>query len=190
VFHTVVVSMTFDLSYVKLGFTFEHYKPKLYLFDGLGSYPQYQCSTGNIYSNLVHTTLFPAGGVCCLRRNVYAHACHLHVRILVTIILLCSWRKYRPSRSTGVLYYIYIHCILFYMRHAEVDFSIYLIFPAALRPDSASNNIEYQESSWGVKGGRRVRLTTLPPSVSRLSRENMGASMSHNPMGLYGLSQG
>jgi hypothetical protein len=26
-----------------------------------------------------------------------------------------------------------------------------------------------QESSWGVKGGRRLRLTTLQPSVSRLS---------------------
>jgi hypothetical protein len=44
--------------------------------------------------------------------------------------------------------------------------------------------------SWGVKGGGRVRLTTLPPSVSRLSIENVGASTSHNPMGFHGLLQG
>jgi hypothetical protein len=36
----------------------------------------------------------------------------------------------------------------------------------ALGVDSASNRNEYQESSWGVKSGRRVGLTTLPPSVS------------------------
>jgi hypothetical protein len=42
----------------------------------------------------------------------------------------------------------------------------------------------------GGKGGRRVSLTTLPPSLSLLSRENVGASMSHNPMGLHGLLQG
>jgi hypothetical protein len=38
----------------------------------------------------------------------------------------------------------------------------------------------------GVKSGRRVGLTTLPPSVSRMS-ENMGASTSRNPKGLHGL---
>jgi hypothetical protein len=36
--------------------------------------------------------------------------------------------------------------------------------------DSASNRNEYQEHSWGVKSGRRVRLTTSQPSVSRMSR--------------------
>jgi hypothetical protein len=44
--------------------------------------------------------------------------------------------------------------------------------------DSASNRNEYQESYWGVKGGQCVRLTTLLLSVSRLSGENVGASMS------------
>jgi hypothetical protein len=42
----------------------------------------------------------------------------------------------------------------------------------------------------GVKRGRRVGLTTLLSSVSRLSRQNVGASTSHNPMGLHGLLQG
>jgi hypothetical protein len=42
----------------------------------------------------------------------------------------------------------------------------------------------------GAKCGRLVRLTALLPSVSRLSRENMGASTSHNPMGLHVLLQG
>jgi hypothetical protein len=54
---------------------------------------------------------------------------------------------------------------------------------------SASNINEYQESSSKVKSGRRVRLTTLPPSVSRLYRK-CGASTSHSPMGLQGLLQG
>jgi hypothetical protein len=64
----------------------------------------------------------------------------------------------------------------------EVGISIYLILPSIRN--------EYQEYSWGVKGGRRVGLTNLPSSVSRLSRENMGASTSNNLMGILLLLQG
>jgi hypothetical protein len=42
----------------------------------------------------------------------------------------------------------------------------------------------------GVKCGQRVGLTTLPPSVSRLSKKYVGTSTSHNPMGLHGPLQG
>jgi hypothetical protein len=41
----------------------------------------------------------------------------------------------------------------------------------------------------GVKSGRRVELTTLPPSVSRMS-ENLVASTSLNPKGRHGLYRG
>jgi hypothetical protein len=72
--------------------------------------------------------------------------------------------------------------------HSSAMFSLIRKLSSGLHSyDSASNRNEYQESSWGVKGGRRVGLTNLPPSVSRLSKQNMGASTFHNPMGLHGL---
>jgi hypothetical protein len=46
-----------------------------------------------------------------------------------------------------------------------------------------------KNETWGVKGGRRIGLTTLPPSVSRWLR-NVGASTSRNLRGLHGLYQG
>jgi hypothetical protein len=69
-----------------------------------------------------------------------------------------------------------------------LNFLINLTRPAALWPwGHNSNRNEYQESSWGVKSDRSVRLTTSPPSVSRLSRQNVGASTSHKPVGFHGL---
>jgi hypothetical protein len=53
----------------------------------------------------------------------------------------------------------------------SLDFSINLSFKQHCGPgvDSASNINEKQESSWRIKGGRRMKLTTSASIVSRLS---------------------
>jgi hypothetical protein len=48
-------------------------------------------------------------------------------------------------------------------------------------------------STRNLPGGKRRpsrKMTTLSLSVSRFSRENVGTSTSHSPMGLHGLLQG
>jgi hypothetical protein len=67
----------------------------------------------------------------------------------------------RPGRSQSLL------------PTMSLDLSIDLTFQPhyGLGVDPASNRNEYQESSWGVQSGRRVRLPTLRPSVGRLFRK-------------------
>jgi hypothetical protein len=123
-------------------------------------------------------------------------------------LILCAVRV--VSRKVGYLFFpvilVLIHIVESWLRHCFTsrkvtgsipgDVIVFLPIDLILQPkydpgiDSASNRNEHQEFSWGLKGGRRVRLTTLPSSVSRFSRENVGAQKVHNPMGVHGLLQG
>jgi hypothetical protein len=70
----------------------------------------------------------------------------------------------------------------------EVDiFSLHNPSTRTMALESTQPLTEMSTSKFpGGKCGRRLGLTTLPPSVSRMS-ENVGASTSHSRKGLHGL---
>jgi hypothetical protein len=108
--------------------------------------------------------------------------------------LACCYGK----RKANTVSFILGHCTMLQAGRSRFRVPMRWIFQFTLyfQPhygpwvDSDSNRNEYQESSWGVNGGRRIRLTTLLTSVSQMYRENLGTSISHNPNGLHGLLQG
>jgi hypothetical protein len=101
-------------------------------------------------------------GHCCQHyRDRGSHSLYIMARGSVIVKALCYKREGR----------------VFETQWGELIFSSYLILPVTLGPGvhSASNRSEYQKQRNNVSGeveyGRCVGLTTLPPSVSWLSRQ-------------------
>jgi hypothetical protein len=87
------------------------------------------------------------------------------------------------------LCHMYDGSIQFPMR--SLDFSADLILPAALWPRGQTQTLT-EMSTRNLPGGKGwlvCKVDNLTASCELTCLENVGASMSHNPMGLHGLLQ-
>jgi hypothetical protein len=75
--------------------------------------------------------------------------------------------------------------------HTVSTFFNDLVLPAALWALGSTQSLTEMSTENLPRGKdrRRVRLTISPPSVNRLPRENVGASMSHSPTEFHSLLQ-
>jgi hypothetical protein len=122
--------------------------------------------------------------------SFFLYICKLNEILFASYVVLCTFSR---DQSTWflVLYWPDLPVFL-------IDYLYSEILPAALGPGvySPSNRNEYRKHKkkcfWGIKCGWCVGLTTLLPSMSRLSRvvDNVGFLTSHNPIGLHGLLRG
>jgi hypothetical protein len=122
-----------------------------------------------------------------LERYIGDHDCSLSWLFSVPLQGKChaTWSFYVTTASSHALKVIYSSIYVFgtYATSRKVAGSIpdevivFFGWPKSFQPhygfgfDSDSNRNEYQETSWEVKGGWRVRPTTSPSSVSRWSRK-------------------
>jgi hypothetical protein len=99
---------------------------------------------------------------------------HVVAQLVEALCYKAEWRGFHSRWG---------HCFFFYWPNPSGR-------TVALGSTQPLTEMSTRNLPGGVKDGRSVSLTTLPPSVSRLFRKNVGASTSQKRMGFHGLLRG